>query len=147
MKETPSNEGNQGHQSGPQSHGDQQKGNVNDTRPGRQTNPGQPGKPGQQESDHSEPQKHGKPDTKRGGIDHEVTGLGDESPLMSHSRKSGTDEDYEDEDEREEEAEKEPFRERQSSHPVEDQGSRDSGRVTGNHGSFNPAQRNRPSGN
>ena len=147
MKEAQSNAGNQGHHSGPQSHGDQQKGNVNDTRPGHQTNPGQPGKPGQQESDRREPQKFGKPDTNRGGRGPEVPGHGAESPLMSQNRKSGGDEGYEDEDEREEAAEKEPFIERQLSHPGTDQGSRDSGRVAGNHSSYNPAQGNRPSGN
>ncbi len=147
MPETKTNPGNQGHHSGPQSHGDQQKGDVNDMRPGRQTHPGQPSKPGQQESDRGEPQKYGKPDTKRGGTGPEVPGHGAESPLMSQNPKSGSDEGYEDEDEREEAAEKEPFRDGQSSHPGTHQGMRDAGRVTGDRGSFNSTQGNRPSGN
>ncbi len=77
MPEKKTSPGNQGHHSGPQSHGDQQKGNV---------------------------------------------------------------------DEREEAAEKEPFIERQTSGPGTQQGMRDSGRVSGNRGSFNPTQGNRPSG-
>jgi|GEM_PF-7072654 len=147
MSETKANPSNQGHHSGPQRHGDQQKSNVNDMRPGHQTHPGQPGKPGQQDSDCGEPQKNGKPDTKRGGIGSEPAGHAVAIPLMSQNSKSGSDNGYEDQDEQEEAAEKEPFRDGQSSHPRTDQSVRDAGRVTGNRGPFNPTQRNRPSGN
>lgn len=147
MKGTQSSEGNQGHHSGPQSHGNQQKGNLNNLRPEHQKNPGQSGKPGRRESDRDEPQKYGKPDAKTDAAGTEVSGQSAESPLMSQNSKSLSDDGYEDEDEREEAAEKEPFIERQSSHPRTDQGSRDSGRVAGNHSSYNPAQGNRPSEN
>ncbi len=49
-------------------------------------------------------------------------------------------------DEREEAGEKEPFIERQSPRSGTQQSVRDSGRVSGNRGSFNPAQGHRPSG-
>ncbi|MGC8541557.1 MAG: hypothetical protein ACP5QA_13140 [Phycisphaerae bacterium] len=147
MLRTKTKPGNEGHQSGPQSHGDQQKGNVNDMRPGHQTHPGQPGKQGQQEGERGEPQKSGKPDIGKGGTGPKVPGHGAESLMMSHGQQPGGGKEYEDEDEKQDAAEKEAFRERQSSHPGISKSKRDAGRIGADVPPSNPKPGKPQSGN